>query len=219
MRRQLLCLFFLLTSYLLPLTTAFATAREEVHVSATVPSFGGYTFTQEVDLPVAGPENSQAGTIVVDGLYNGEYPWILRVYTDNLHFSGVAGALNRPKPGGLISTDGRFSIPLEIHSPTFGPEVWRRVPDLNESDYISYQPSPEPVDLPVYTDCILFGIDPRNAAWVAGRDGLLYTADDNVLGDLTIRVPFEIFLRAEVSAQSVQGEYEAVLYFEIVPAP
>ena len=95
------------------------------------------------------PGQQEIGKIVVDGLYNGEYPWIMRAYTD----------------------------------------------------------------------CVLMGIDPRNGSWVTGPDGLLYTADDNFLGDLTVATPFELLLQANIPAAAVQGEYDAVLYIEISPAP
>ena len=63
------------------------------------------------------------------------------------------------------------------------------------------------------------GIDPRNAHWVAGQDALLFTEDDNVLGDITAATPFELTLRATVSPTTVQGNYDTILYIEIVPAP
>ncbi len=195
-----------------------ATTRQEVYVTGTVESFGGYTFSEAVPFTAAQPGQVEIGKIVVDGIYNGEYPWILRVYTDNLHFSGVAGAIVRPSPAGLVSKDGRFSLPLEINSPAFGQDVWRKIPDLNDPDYIPYQPNPEPGQ-PLHNDCILMAVDPRNANWVAGPDALLFTEDDNLLGDITAKTPYDLTLRTRVSSAAVQGDYDTILYFEIIPAP
>ena len=63
------------------------------------------------------------------------------------------------------------------------------------------------------------GIDPRNAPWVAGQDGILFTDDDNILGDTTVKTPFELTLRAVIPSSAAEGTYEAILYIEIVPAP
>lgn len=199
-------------------SAAFATVRQEVYVTGHVQSFGGYTCSEAVTFDIAEPGEQETGRIVVEGLYNGEYPWIMRVYTDNLHFAGVGGALRSPSPAGLVSADGAYAVPLSIHSPNFGPEVWRRIPDLSEPGYLPYGPDPEP-GRPTYADVVIMGIDPRNATWVAGPDALLYTSDDNLLGDVTIATPFELILRADFSAASVRGRYEATLYVEIVAAP
>ena len=202
----------------LHLSPVFASSRQEVYITGHVQSFGGYTLSEAVAFEIKQPGDQEIGRIVVDGLYNGEYPWIMRAYTDNLHFAGVSGAARSPSPAGLVSKDGTSSIPLYIHCPTYGPNVWRRIPDLSETGYLSYQPDPEPGE-PIYTDCVLMGIDPRNGAWVAGPDGLLYTADDNFLGDITVGTPFELTLQAKVPSSAAQGDYEAVLYIEIVTAP
>lgn len=208
--------------FLLPFTfhpsPAFAAVKQEVYVTGTLQSFGGYTFTEAVQFTIEEPGPQEIGSIVVEGLYNGEYPWVMRIYTDNLHFAGVAGAVRRVPQAGLTSKDGRFALPLEIYCPVFGEEAFRRIPDINEPDYIPYHPSSEPKEV-AYTDCILMGIDPRNAAWVAGGDGVLFTDDDNLLGDLTVKTPFELILRTDVSPSAVKGDYEALLYIETVPAP
>ena len=217
-RIRVLAISICLVTYSLPLRTALASSRQEVYITGHVQSFGGYTYTEAVTFEIKQPGDQEIGRIVVDGLYNGEYPWIMRAYTDNLHFSGVSGALHLPSPAGLISGDGTYAIPLYIHCPTYGPNVWRRIPDLSEPGYLPYLPIPEPGEA-TYTDCVLMGIDPRNGAWVAGRDGLLYTYDDNFMGDITVGTPFELTLQAKVPASAVQGEYDAVLYIEIVAAP
>ena len=195
-----------------------ATVQQEVYITGHVQPFGGYKMTEAVAFEIREPGKQEIGRIIVDGLYNGEYPWVMRCYTDNLHFSGVGGALRTPSPGGLVSTEGQFVIPLSLNCPNFGPDTWRRIPDLGDPGTVPYAANPEPGEV-AYTDCIVMGIDPRNGAWVAGPDELLYTADDNFLGDTTVATPFEIVLQADVPASAVRGRYDATLYFEIVAAP
>ncbi len=196
----------------------FASTQQQVYVTGHVQPFGGYQLTESVSFEISAPGEQPIGSIIVDGLYNGAYPWIMRAYTDNLHFAGVTGGVRQPSPAGLVSKDGLYVIPLFINSPSYGPNVWRRVPDLSEPGYKPYEPEPLPGET-AYTDCVVMGIDPRNGNWVAGPDGLLYTSDDNLLGDNTVGTPFELMLQANVPQSAVQGEYEAVLYLEISPAP
>lgn len=211
-------LWLVLSLVACPLPLAFA-ARQNVYVTGTVHSFGSYTVTPALSFTIDAPGTQELGTITVDGLYNGEYPWVMRLYTENTSYSGIAGGIRRGSPAGLISSDGQYVLPIEVHCPTFGPDVWRRVPDLLEDPYFAYQPSDDPSNPGEFTDCILMGIDPRHAPWVAGPDGKLFTADDNVLGDTTIPTPFEIVVRARIEAHAVHGQYEGLLYVEIVPAP
>ncbi len=196
----------------------FATVQQEVYITGHVQPFGGYQATEAVAFEIKEPGKQEIGRIVVDGLYNGAYPWVMRAYTDNLNFSGVGGAVRSPGPAGLVSRDEQFLIPVFLNCPNFGPEEWRRIPDLGEPDFIPYTPNPEPGEA-AYTDCIVMGIDPRNGSWVAGADGLLYTADDNFIGDVTVETPFEIVLQADVPASAVRGQYNTTLYLEIVAAP
>ena len=219
--KALLLPTLLLPTLFLPtpfLPTAFA-ARQSVYVTGTVHDFGTYVFTPALSFTIQQPGIQELGTITVEGVYNGEYPWIMRIYTENLHYTGVAGTLRRPSPAGLVSTDGQYVIPLEIHVPSYGPDVWRRIPDLLEEAYTPYRPTDDPAAETHYTDCVVMGIDPRHGPWVAGPDGQLYTGDDNVLGDTTATTPFEITVRARVDTPAVRGQYEALLYVEIVPAP
>jgi hypothetical protein len=217
--RYLIPVLLFLSLFSFRLVAAFGAVKQEVYVTATVRSFGGYTFSRSVQFTMDKPGSQEVGTIIVEGLYNGEYPWIMRLYTDNLQFSGVGGTLRPQNPAGLVSVDGRFLLPLSVHAPTFGEGIFRRIPDLNEPRYKPYQPSAEPKEPVSFTDCVILGIDPRNATWVAGEDGILFTEDDNLLGDFTVPTPFELTLRAEATSTSVQGTYDAFLYVEIVPAP
>ncbi|MBI3322427.1 MAG: hypothetical protein HYZ94_01960 [Candidatus Omnitrophica bacterium] len=198
---------------------ASATTQQEVYVTGHVQSFGGYTFSEGFSFEIQEPGEQEIGAIVVDGLYNGEYPWILRVYTDNLRFAGIAGAASPAPSAGLVSKDGAYSLPLFIHTPNLGEAGWRRVPDLNEKNYVPYQPDPDPGVEAAYTDCVVMGVDPRNGAWAAGPDGLVQTLDDNPLGDITMETPFEMVVRADVPPTAPRVEYETTLYLEIIPAP
>ena len=195
---------FLISLSLYLSTSALASVQQEVYITGHVQSFGGYKTSEAVAFEIQQPGRQEIGQIVVSGLYNGEYPWVMRVYTDNLHYSGIGGAARPSSPAGLVSSDGQFVIPLYLNCPNFDPGQWRRIPDLGESEY---------------TDCIVMGIDPRNEAWVTGEDHLLYTADDNFLGDTTIKTPFEITLQADVPTSAVRGQYDTKLYIEIVAAP
>jgi len=201
------------------LTTALASVRQEVYVTGTVYSFGGYEFSKGLRFEVTEPGYVELGRIVIDGLYNGEYPWTMRAYTDNTHFSGLAGAVYQPKPAGAVSTTGQYVIPLEIHAPHFGLDVWKRIPDLGEPNPKPYQYSTSPGEHPDITDCIVMGIDPRNADWVRGPDGLLFTKDDVQLGTYLEETPYELLIRGDFSQASAQGTYETFIYFETLPAP
>ena len=217
MKSRLLMAPVLFSLLFLP-ATAFASQKQEVYVTGTVESFGGYIFSNKVEFTLTKPGVTQIGTVVVDGMYNGEYPWIMRIYTDNIRFKGVAGLGQHPIPLGLLSKDGRFSLPVQISSSNFGTDTWRTIPDINQPDYHPYQPT-SIHGTADYTDCVFMGIDPRNAVWVSGHDGVLFTDDDNLLGDVTIKTPFEMGLRVDAPERTVEGEYEGFLYIEIVPAP
>ena len=101
----------------------------------------------------------------------------------------------------------------------YGPDISQNIPDINQRIYTAYSPTALPGVGPNHTDCIIMGIDPRNADWVAGPDGILFTRDDNHLGDTTVESPFELTLIADVPQSAVEANYETYLYLEIVPAP
>lgn len=201
------------------LATALGAVRQEVYVTARVQSFGGYVMSEGLQCTIDKPGTQDAGSITVEGQYNGEYPWIMRIYTDNLHFIGVGGTLRSSSAAGLVSKDGRFALPLLVHCPGWGEGVFRRIPDISEAGYIPYQPSVEPTEAAKYTECVVMGIDPRNASWVAGADGILFTDDDNLIGDITVKTPFQLTLQVDAAGGTVQGSYDGFLYIEIVPAP
>ena len=202
---------------LLPVHFCLAT-KTEIRTVGTVTSFGTYSFRGNLHFNVTKPGKLEIGKITVFGTYNGPYPWILRIYTDNTNFMPPAGSLVVKSRAGLISEDGQFSIPLEVNCPNFGKDVWINVPDINDENYKPYKP-PKEVGLADYTECIIMAIDPRNADWVSGGDRTLFTTDDNPLGDTTLATPFDIRFSAYFDEKSINGNYTSNLYIELVPAP
>jgi len=192
--------------------------RAKIYTSAKVESFGNYSYEGSLNWVATSAGEFLIGELIVKGAYNEEYPWIMRIYTDNINYTGLAGSIRGKGPAGLVSTDGRFTIPIKVHCPNFGKDEWRIVPDINQPNYRNYLPS-TPKIKSIYTDCILMGIDPRNADWVAGGNQILFDADDNIIGDMTISTPFDIRLKAKFDPTSVKANYTANLYIEIVPAP
>lgn len=202
---------------ILPIRPAYS-IKTKIHTVATVPSFGTYSFKGSIEFQAPGPGKYEIGRITVYGTYNKPYPWIMRIYTDNTNFKGVGGRVGFQSRAGLISEDGKYVIPIEVNCPNFGEDVWVKVPDINDERYIPYRP-PKEVGMATHTDCIIMGIDPRNADWVSGRDRILFTEDDNPLGDITLSTPFQIRFSAYFDEKSIQGRYTSNLYIEIVPAP
>lgn len=216
MKKINIILGILAFSLLLLVGSASAT-RQEIYTTGAVTSFGTYSFTENINFLVTSPGEQEIGSIIVDGTYNGEYPWIIRVYTDNKQTGGVSEGFIQQTGAGLVSSDGKFFIPIAINCPNFGNE-WLFVPDINDPGYQNYIP-PSKVDERPYNECIIMGIDPRNANWVAGPDRILFSEDDNPLGDTTLETPFEIRIRANFDRKAVAGDYTANLYIEIIPAP
>jgi hypothetical protein len=193
--------------------------RNIIPVSGKVNSFGTYSFIPKFNFEIKEPKEQDLGIITVQGTYNGEYPWIMRIYTDNTNYTGIATAARPQSPAGLISTDGRFSLPLKINIPNFGVEQYKTVPDINQPGYKPYTPAKLNGSITNYTDCVIMAIDPRNEMWVAGEDGVLFDNDDNTLGDITMETPFDIKFRTECDERAVAANYTANLYIEIVACP
>jgi len=192
--------------------------RTIIPARGKVNSFGTYSFIGKLDFDIKNPGEQDLGTITIEGTYNGDYPWIMRVYTDNTNYAGIAGSARQQSPAGLISTDGRFSVPLLIDAPIMRFAGYRVVPDINQADYKPYMPDKLNRAMP-YTDCIIMGIDPRNEVWVAGENGILFDNDDNILGDMTSTTPIEIKFKADFDEKAVASNYTANLYIEIVTCP
>jgi hypothetical protein len=196
-----------------------AAKRVDVFATGTVHSFGEYSVSGDVNFDAVSPGRVEIGRIKVEGAYNGPYPWIMRVYTENSHFQGIAGSILPQNRTGLVSKDGRYTVPLEINTPQHSRDKFITVPDISDPDYIPYTPAPQPNEASFYSDIIVIGVDPRNAIWVAGQDQFLHTDDDNTLGDLTLPTPFELFLKATFDEVTAQAEYVARLIIEVVSSP
>ncbi len=193
--------------------------RVIIPVTGKVNSFGAYSYIGKLKFNVTKPGEQEIGQISIEGTYNGEYPWIMRIYTDNTNYTGISGAAGKSNPAGLISTDGRFALPLFANSPNFGIEQYKIVPDINQAGYETYIPDKLDEKISPYTDCIIMANDPRNELWVAGTDGALFTDDDNALGDTTLKTPFIIKFKSIFDARAVTANYTANLYIEIVSCP
>ena len=198
-----------------PLT---ALERSDIFTTGTVHSFGNYEVKGKLAFDIARSGSIEIGRLQVSGLYNGPYPWVMKVYTENTNFQGISGRVTLPSRAGLVSLDGRFAVPLQIHTPNLAVGQFVPIPDRSDPSYVMYVPPPEPGQR-VYTERIVIGIDPRNADWVAGPDGLLFTSDDNPLGDITIPTPFTLTFRAIFDAASAEAQYKARLIIEVVGAP
>ncbi len=218
MKTKIILVVCIITVSVVLCTNICLAKRVSIYTSAKVETFGSYSYEGSInnEIPYAGEQ--VIGTITVEGAYNGEYPWIMRVYTDNVNYTGIAGSIRSQNPAGLISTDGRFVIPLKVHCPNFAKSEWRTIPDINQPNYRNYLPSTPEIQS-IYTDCIIMGIDPRNTDWVSGGNRILFDNDDNILGYTALATPFDIKFKANFDASSVKANYTANLYIEIVPAP
>ena len=212
------CLILALVTGLTMASPAFAAGRTEIMARATVPSFGTYSFEGVLAEDVTKPGLCELGTITVKGTYNGPYPWVMRIYTDNLNFAGAGEGFGTENSAGLVSKDGKYTLPLQANCANWGMDEWLRIPDLNEEGYKPYSPTAE-VGVGTHTDRIITAIDPRNADWVSGPDRVLFTPDDNILGDITMETPFDIKFRTNIGPNTPMGNYEGRIYIEIVPAP
>jgi hypothetical protein len=193
--------------------------RVIIPVTGKVNSFGTYSFVGKLDFNIEKVGEREFGKIIVEGTYNGEYPWIMRIYTDNTSYTGIATAARPASPAGLVSTDGRFVVPIMVNAPNMGKSGYKTVSDINQPDYKTYISDKVTQDPFIYTDCIIMAIDPRNELWVAGENGTLFDKDDNTLGDTTMPTPFELKFKANFDERSVKANYTANLYIELVSCP
>lgn len=178
-----------------------------------------------------------------------DHPWYMRIYTDNRsRYKGIKGALYQNRrtyftskiwvrtnventPSGLISSDGKYAIPLRVWCLNFGPD-WEEVgwndtllgpPPVND-DYVWKGPLLDDgkrdndrrawLWIPDISDMTsdkrtwrsLIGRDPYNANFVG---------DNNPTGDFTLDSPFDIYLATEASPTTVMGKYSGKLVIEI----
>lgn len=172
--------------------------------------------------------------ITVTGIYNGPYPWYLRVYTDNQPVlpPGVAdipGTRNTSKAGlmSVPQANGyNYIVPLKVWCIGFGPaghtdahtapdtadEKWGG-PECTSPEAVCWQRVPDKYELDGDKPVILKieGIDPTDRQLVTGH---------NPLGDFTINsVPsdsYSLVFAAEFTPTSIAGDYSATeLYVEV----
>lgn len=164
-----------------------------------------------------------------------DQPFVVRLYTDNAaRYRGVPNALRRGSPAGLLSMDGRYTIPLKFWTLNHGPET-------QVTGWDSSLAGPPPVDdddawrgAPLLEGKRNFDM----AAWIRLKDlsemvaapfgwsrgeGLIgqdphdvrYAVDRNVTGDFTLSSPFTLYLATEAGPTAVEGVYSATLIVEL----
>ena len=159
-------------------------------------------------------------------------PFAIRIYTDNsARYEGIPHAVGKVSPGGLVSMDGRYVIPLKCWSLNFGP-------DMQETGWDSGLAGPPPVDeddIWIGPPLLEGGRNYGSAAWVripdlvdmtadphtwrrfVGQDPYdsQYVSDSNPTGDFTLRSPFSVYLATETGPTAVEGTYAANLVVEL----
>lgn len=217
-------LFFLFLS-----SIVLASNTTEIYISCSIASFGGYSLNGVIDAVGSQPGLNKIGYITVDGGSNEPYPWVMRVYTDNKSYQGLAGSIHGESIPSGLTRDGGGSIPLLFKTKNTG-EDWVYVPDINDPKYTGYfaiRDQGQGASLPktLVRETVICGVDPRNAAWVAGHDEILFTDDDNPYGDTTLPTPFKIELAVRIpknipkGKNSPNGKYSTKLIFEIIAEP
>lgn len=174
-----------------------------------------------------------------------DHPWYMRIYTDNhKRYKGIDGAIYSGRvatqevgsasaagsPAGLISEDGKYTIPLKVWCLNFGPDVeegWDPNllgPPPVKDDYYWKGPLLDNGKrdasrvawewIPDYID-----MSADNATWrkLIGQDPFdtHYVSDSNPTGDFTLTSPFQIFIGYETSPTAVVGKYSTDLIIEI----
>ncbi len=161
--------------------------------------------------------------------------FVIRIYTDNsARHQGVPGALRRGSPGGLVSLDGKYTIPLKVWCLNFGP-------DIQETGWDSSLSGPPPVDDDsawLGPPLLEGGRNHDAVAWVRVKDrsemaaspfgwsrgeGVIgqdphdvrYATDKNPTGEFTLTSPFTVYLATEAGPTAVEGIYQASLIVEL----
>jgi len=161
-----------------------------------------------------------------------DHPWYMRLYTDNhRRYEGVTGAIySSTSPAGLVSTDGKYTIPLKIWCLNYGPSV--------EDGWDTSLLGPPPIKEDLYwkgplldtgqrdgsranwsriPDYIDMTADPGTWRKLIGQDpyNTQYVSDSNPTGDFTLSSPFQVFIAYETSPTAVIGRYSTDLILEI----
>ena len=168
-------------------------------------------------------------------LYNllrDQKPWYLRIYTDNAtRYKGIKESVYTDSPAGLVSSDGRYTIPLRVWCLNYPPED-------QEMGWDSTLSGPPPVDDDTYWKGPLLDSGERfenKAGWLRIPDYNEMTADRgtwrnligqaiydtqyathvNPTGDFTLKNPFSVYFATETTPTSVKGNYSCRLIVEI----
>lgn len=158
--------------------------------------------------------------------------WYMRIYTDNAtRFKGIENAVNMASPAGLVSSDGRYVIPIKVWCLNYPPEDQEMGWDTNIS-------GPPPVDDDTYWKGPMLDSGERyenKAAWLRipdysemtadrgtwrnliGQDitNTQYVTDVNRSGDFTLKSPFSAYFATDAGPAAVKGNYSCNLILEI----
>ncbi len=159
-------------------------------------------------------------------------PWYMRIYTDNSsRYKAIPQSIYSTSPAGLVSSDGRYAIPLKVWCLNYPP-------DDQEMGWDSGMSGPPPVDDDTYwrgpmldegrryddkiaweriPDLSEMNSDRHTWRTLIGEsiyDGQ-YATDVNAPGDFTLASPFSAYLALETNPTSVKGNYSCKLIIEI----
>lgn len=176
-------------------------------------------------------------------------PWYMRIYTDNMtRYKGIEGAVYDSRrlittskvwvrseyegsPAGLVSSDGKYAIPLRVWCLNYGPD-WDEMgwsptllgpPPVND-DYVWNGPELDDgkrdpdrrvwLRVPDHMDMTA---DSRSWRNLIGKDPFNrnFTGDNNPTGDFTLDSPFDLYFATETSPTTVIGKYSGKLIIEI----
>jgi len=161
-----------------------------------------------------------------------DQPFNIRIYTDNAaRFHGIADALHRISPAGLVSLDGRFSVPIKIWMLNYGPDIQ----DTGWDAQLAGPPSVDDDDYWIGPDLLEDRRSVMTASWVRlpdlmdmtgdpiswrrliGQDATdsRFVADANITGDFTLNSPFTVYVATDANATTVEGAYSANLIVEL----
>ena len=162
-----------------------------------------------------------------------DQPFYIRVYTDNAaRHRGVPGAIRRSGPAGLVSSDGRYTIPIKIWTANFGPDVQETGWDSNiigpppvddDTSWIGpllTTPGEREVGAVAWTripDFSEMSSDPSSWRRLIGQnpDDTRFVTDTNRTGDFTLPSPITAYVATETGPTSVAGTYSATLIVEL----
>lgn len=168
-------------------------------------------------------------------LYNvlrDQKPWYLRIYSDNsTRYKGIEDALYKGSPAGLVSSDGKYTIPIRTWCLNYPPEDqemgWDTTmsgpPTVDDDTYwtgpimdtgIRFENKAGWLRMPDYSEMTADRSTWRN---LIGQDiyDTQYVTDVNASGDFTIKSPFSVYFATEGNPATVKGNYSTTMIVEI----